>query len=56
MPGSMTTSGYPSARVNAPVRVAFHLTDNVSTRIRNFRGSMPRLYVPLSTLRMHPRG
>jgi hypothetical protein len=56
MPGSLTTPGRPSARFNAPVRVAFHLCDNVSTRERNFRGSMAGLRVPLSTLRLHPHG
>ena len=33
MPGSMTTPGCPSARVNALEHVAFHLVDGVGARI-----------------------
>ena len=57
MPGSSTTPGRSGARDNAPVRVAFHVSNRVGTReIAIFRGSMAGLCVPLSTLRRHPHG
>jgi len=57
MPGSTTTPGHPGARDCALRRFAFRYTDSVGTRNQFFyRGSMAGLYVPLPTLRRHPRG
>jgi hypothetical protein len=41
-PGSLTARGPQTARASADSGVAFRLTDNVSTPIATFRGSIPR--------------
>lgn len=57
MPGSQTTQGRPGTRSGVSGRIAFRCeSERRHPGLIDFRGSMAGLYVPLSTLRVAPRG
>src|SRR6202048_73081 len=54
--GLMTTRGGQGPRDDGPVPVAFCMPRHRPPELHCFRRSIPRLYAPLSTLRVLPRG
>ena len=56
MPGSATAPGRPGACIAHPSVLPSMLHTTSAPGITFFRGSMAGLCVPLSTLRLHPRG